>query len=102
MADLDGAIRAARTAQLHGEVARRYVEELDRGATPQPPRRRAGWWPAVAGVAVLAAAVAIITRPRTERPSPEPVAIGSRVAIVADPGTAYQVVTATDHEARIV
>ena len=92
MADLDALVTAARDATIRRDVAETYVRELDRWAA-RPPERR--WWPLWLGGAAMAAAVVAVVVMRPRELEPIALRIGDRVAIVAEPGTAYRVVTAT-------
>ncbi len=100
MADLDALIEVARGATIRRDLASTYVRELDRWAARQPERRRWPLW-AAGGLAMAAAAVMIFTITRPVGVAPTALRIGDRVAIVAEPGTEYRVVTATADETAI-
>ena len=103
MTDLDHLVARARTAPVRRATAEAYVRELERWARPASPSR--AWLPWLAGGLALAA-VAVLAIVATRGPAPRPLAaapvqVGDRVAIVAEPGTSYRVVAATESETRI-
>lgn len=102
MTRLDGLIERARAADVNREAAERYVRELDRWARPavRPHRRWLPWL--AAGVAAAAVVVLAVLWWSSSQAAPwVPVRIGDRVAIVADPATAYRVVRADAGETAI-
>jgi hypothetical protein len=111
MADLDTLVERARTATVRAGPADAYVREVERWAAPAPKR----WLPwlvtaATAAAAVIAIAlwphdtqrIEIAVRPvHVDLPATPPIAIGDRVAIVVEPGTAFRVIRAAGDETRI-
>ena len=94
MADLDALVSAARAATIRRDLADGYVRELDRWALRPPVRRMWPVWVG-AGVALAAAATAVLLIAHDPALDAPAVRIGERVAIVSEPGTSYRVVEAT-------
>jgi len=101
MTDLDRLIERARAADVNRDAAERYVRELDRWVRPvvRPQRRWLAWL--AAGGAAAAAVVLAVLWGASPVAVPLPVRIGDRVALVADPATAYRVVRADAGETAI-
>jgi hypothetical protein len=94
-------IERARRTEVRAELAKERVAELVRWATPEPATWR--WLPFGAGLAVAAAAAAMIVwLVRTPPAESPPISIGDRVAIVSEPGTHYRVATASSTATEIV
>jgi hypothetical protein len=93
MTELDAVIDRVRRATVNRAAAERYVRELDRWAGHEARGRRVPWF---AAACVVAAALAVALWPRGEAPreAVAPVWLGERVALVAEPATAYRVVHA--------
>src|SRR5690349_9650844 len=99
MSRLDDMIARARQLPVNDAGAQRYVAELARWARrarpDEPKRSRAPWFAAgfafTAAVAVIA--LFLLRRDRVES-EPSTLAIGERVAIVAEPNTRYRVLAA--------
>jgi len=92
-------IERARRTEVRADLAERRVAELVRWTRPATSR----WLPFGAGLAVAAAAAAMIVwLIRTPPPEQSPVSIGDRVAIVSEPGTRYRVATASHEATEIV
>ncbi len=104
MTDLDQLVERARGLSVRADAADAYVRELDRWARAAHPRpNRLAWL--VPALAAAAAIAAFVLWPRARTPATTaaatPVQVGEHVAIVADPGTAYRVIAATQSETRI-
>ena len=99
--NLDQLVDRARGLAVRTDVAETYVRDLDRWARPERTRRT--WIPWLA--TGLATAAAIVVFALWSRATPAmlamPVQVGDRVTIIAEPGTSYRVVAASDAETRI-
>lgn len=94
-------IERARRTEVRADLAEARVGELVRWAPP--PEARWRWLPFGAGLAVAAAAAAMIVwLVRTPPAEPQPISIGDRVTIVSEPGTHYRVATASHDATEIV
>jgi hypothetical protein len=97
---IDSLLARARSATVRDELAAARVAELARWARRAPARR--AWWALGAATVVgVAAIVVLVTRPAPELRG-EPVQVGARVAIVAEPGTRYRLAVTTAELTDIV
>lgn len=95
---LENLVHRARDVGVRADHARAYVDELARWASV-PARPRRTWVPWLAGAFAVAAALIIwFTRGSAVAPASEPLALGDRVAIIAEPHTTYRVARATADE----
>jgi hypothetical protein len=101
MVDLDAMIERARDAAVRRDIAEAHVRELERWTARSAPRRWLGWLAGAAAATAVAAALAMVVARRAGAPDVAPIRIGDRVALVAEPGTAYRIVRAGGDDTAI-
>jgi hypothetical protein len=98
---LEVLIQRARDVGVRDDHARVYVGELARWGAAAPVRPRRTWVPWLAGAFAIAVLIVVVVAPRVvprRGTVAGPLALGDRVAIVAEPNTTYRVARATADE----
>jgi hypothetical protein len=92
---LDALVQRARAVGVRDDHAHEYVAQLAQwSAEPQAMPRRT-WVPWLfGGLGFAAAAVLLLLLVRRDAPQASPLALGDRVAIIAEPDTAYRIARA--------